>query len=180
LEAGNTGQEAMVFDTPCYSCGKMGKNRMCTCEIPHFKEIIIMCFDCEHCGYKHAEVKGGGGISEKAKRLILTVQKPEDLDRDMYKVFFHEFIKKSDACGVRIPEVGLEITQGSMGGVYTTVEGIIEKIHDNLKKCNPFGIGDSAENAKYQEFLGKLLEVFFLEVNPIKVKNKITIYAYFG
>lgn len=79
-------EEAMIFDTPCYSCGKMGKNRMCVCSIPHFKEIIVMCFECEHCGYKNAEVKGGGGISEKAKCLTLQVKNEEDLNRDLYKV----------------------------------------------------------------------------------------------
>lgn len=91
LAEANPSEEAMIFDTPCYACSQMGKNRMCICSIPHFKEIIVMCFECEHCGYKSAEVKGGGGISEKAKRLTLVVKTPEDLNRDVYKVctFFH-------------------------------------------------------------------------------------------
>ena len=84
-EASNQG-EVMEFDTPCYACTEMGKNRMCTCTIPHFKEIIVMCFQCDKCGYKSAEVKGGGGISAKGKKLSLKVLTPEDLNRDVYKV----------------------------------------------------------------------------------------------
>jgi zinc finger protein len=38
------------------------------------------------CGFKDVEIKGGGGISEKAKRITLKVTKPEDLNRDLFKV----------------------------------------------------------------------------------------------
>jgi len=31
---------------------------------------------------------------------------------------------------------------GTLGGQYTTVEGLIEKIHDHLKAHNPFGDSD--------------------------------------
>lgn len=85
-EASNQG-EVMEFDSPCYACGAKGKNRMCVCSIPHFKEIIVMCFACESCGYKFSEVKGGGGISEKGRKLTLLIKSPEDFSRDLYKVF---------------------------------------------------------------------------------------------
>ena len=88
LSETHANEESMEFEIPCYACGKMGKNRMCVCSIPHFKEIIVMCFSCDHCGYKSAEVKGGGGISEKAKRITLSVKNPDDLNRDLYKVGF--------------------------------------------------------------------------------------------
>ena len=29
-------------------------------KIPHFKEIILMCFSCDTCGYKETDVKPGG------------------------------------------------------------------------------------------------------------------------
>ena len=87
LSEKSSGEEIMEFDTPCYACPGSGKNRMCVCTIPHFKEIIVMCFECANCGYKTAEVKGGGGISEKAKKLTLLVKTPEDLNRDLFKVF---------------------------------------------------------------------------------------------
>ncbi len=86
LPEGAPASEPMEFDTPCYACSAMGKNRMCICSIPHFKEIIVMCFECSSCGYRTVEVKGGGGMSEKARKLILKVKTPEDLSRDLYKV----------------------------------------------------------------------------------------------
>jgi C4-type Zn-finger protein len=38
----------------------------------------------------------------------------------------------------------LELDEGGLDGVYTTVEGLLEKLHDRLTKANPFGSGDSA------------------------------------
>jgi hypothetical protein len=35
-------------------------------------------------------------------------------------------------------------TQGSLGGFFTSVEGLLEKIRAHLKEGNPFGVGDSA------------------------------------
>jgi len=72
-------EEAMKFQADCYCCQEPGENYMCVCTIPFFKEIIITCFKCENCGYKTSEVKGGGGMSEKAIRYTLNVETSEDL-----------------------------------------------------------------------------------------------------
>ena len=45
--------------------------------------------------------------------------------------------------------------QGTLGGLYTTVEGLLRKIKDNLIEANPFAGGDSARSsmsAKYAAF----------------------------
>lgn len=34
--------------------------------------------------------------------------------------------------------------QGSLGGFFTSVEGLLQKLRDHLKEGNPFGSGDSA------------------------------------
>ena len=36
--------------------------------IPHFKEIILMCFACEQCGYKSVDIKPGGEICNQGVR----------------------------------------------------------------------------------------------------------------
>jgi len=54
--------------------------------IPFFKELIISCFKCDNCGFKDVGIKGGGGISDKARRITLKVTKPSDLNRDLFKV----------------------------------------------------------------------------------------------
>lgn len=45
-----------------------------------------MSTNCDHCGYRDNEVKSGGAISEKGKRITLRVEDREDLSRDVLKV----------------------------------------------------------------------------------------------
>ena len=45
-----------------------------------------------------------------------------------------------------IPECELELDYGTLGGRYTTVEGLVEAILDNFKKNNPF-MGDSTDKS---------------------------------
>lgn len=106
---------------------------MCVVSIPYFKEITLMSFNCEYCGAKNSEVKVGGGLSQQALRITLNVENENDLKRDLFK---------SETCGLTIPELDLELVHGTLGGVYTTVEGLLEKIGDNLVKNNPFADSD--------------------------------------
>lgn len=91
-------KELMTFESHCYACSALGEVRMCQATIPFFKEIIIMAFSCEVCGHRSAEIKQGGGISERATKITFNVIKPEDINRDIFK---------SDTCYVEIPEVDL-------------------------------------------------------------------------
>lgn len=118
-------QEDMVmkFETPCYVCHKMGAVQMCTSSIPFFKEIIIMAFVCEHCGYRNSEIKEGGGIGEKAKKISFKVSEPDDLCRDLFK---------SDTAKFTIKELDFDMESGSMGSLYTTVEGLMLKLIEEL------------------------------------------------
>ncbi len=130
-------QEALTFPTNCYSCYAPGEAYMCLCTIPYFKEIIISCFKCQVCGYKTTEVKGGGGISEKATRYTLQVSSAADLNRDVFK---------SETAQIKIPEVGFETDTGSMGSMFTTVEGLVDRIATSLSDI-PFSKGDSCDDS---------------------------------
>ena len=81
-------------------------------------------------------MKGGGAVPAVGTEVKLLVTSQEDLKRD---------ILKSDSCMVLVPELELELACGSLGGVYSTVEGLINKIYTNLRDNNPFAIGDSLE-----------------------------------
>lgn len=138
-----------IFSLPCYNCFKDGEMRSVTCEIPFFKELLIMSFTCEHCGYKSNEVKVGGEISQKGKKITLVVDNIEDLNRDLFK---------SDTATISIPELDFFMQPGSLGSLYTTVEGLVEKLLESMKDQNPF-VGDSADPNQminFYEFLGKL------------------------
>lgn len=140
-------REVLVLPTPCYVCTKMGNVQMCTSSIPFFKEIIIMAFVCEHCGYRNSEIKEGGGIGEKAKKITFRVTEPNDLCRDLFK---------SDTAKFTIKELDFDMEEGSLGSLYTTVEGLLVKLIEELESNNPFGKGDSKTDTKFIEFIDKL------------------------
>ncbi|GMH56434.1 hypothetical protein TL16_g02134 [Triparma laevis f. inornata] len=129
-------EEVMTFPTPCPHCGVSATTNMCVTNIPHFKEIIIMSLDCEKCGYKSNEIKGGGAIPKFGTKVSLTVGEEEDFGRE---------VLKSDTAGVAIPELELELEEGSLDGVYSTVEGLLKKLVTNMEAANPFASGDSSK-----------------------------------
>lgn len=49
---------------------------------------------------------------------------------------------KSDTAMVHIPELDLELQHGTLGGVFSTIEGLMKKIYKNLTDDNPM-VGDS-------------------------------------
>ncbi|KAL6996496.1 hypothetical protein U1Q18_006628 [Sarracenia purpurea var. burkii] len=115
-----------------------------------------MASSCDTCGYRSSELKPGGRIPEKGKKITVLVKNINDLSRDVIK---------SDTANVKIPELGLELTSGTLGGVVTTVEGLIAKVSENLERVHGFTFGDSLDDgrkSKWQDFrarLNKLLSV---------------------
>ena len=101
----------------------MGNVQMVFSSIPFFKEIIIMAFCCDYCGYRYSDIKEGGGISDKAKKITFKVKNDQDLCRDVFK---------SGTARFEIPEVGFDMEAGSLGGLYTTVEGLVAKLIEEL------------------------------------------------
>ena len=77
-----------------------------------------MSTNCEFCGYRDNEVKSGAAISAQGKRITLKCEDREDLSRD---------ILKSETAGMTIPEIDLVLTHGTLGGRFTTVEGILDQ-----------------------------------------------------
>lgn len=45
-----------------------------------------MATNCYACGYRDNEVKSGGEVSAKGKKITLKIEDEEDLSRDMLKV----------------------------------------------------------------------------------------------
>ena len=140
--------KVIQFPANCYCCNAPGYLRDCVCSIPYFKEIIISCFKCDVCGYKTTGVRGGGGISEKGTRFTLSVENEDDLNRDVFK---------SETSKISIPEVGFESSEGSLGSMFTTVEGVIDKLCTQLLDT-PFTTGDSSVN-NLNDFVMKLRDL---------------------
>ncbi|GAX23299.1 zinc finger protein [Fistulifera solaris] len=127
--------EIMSFPTTCPSCRCPTETNMCTTSIPHFQSVILMCMLCSNCGYRSNDVQGNGGaISERGTRITLNVTDMVDLSRD---------VLTSTTATIFIPEADLEVGGCSLGGVYSTVEGILTQIVGHLETTNPFAMGDS-------------------------------------
>lgn len=145
----------MSFQGTCPGCGAPVETRMIAVDIPYFKEMIIMASMCDNCGYKSNEVKAGGAISPKGRKITLTIKGDKDLNRD---------ILKSETAVVIIPQIELEMSHGSQGGRFTTVEGLLTGIKEDLVRVNPWVGGDSRQEGikekytSYIEGIDKLLE----------------------
>ncbi|CAB4431475.1 unnamed protein product [Rhizophagus irregularis] len=153
--------EVMIFPENCSHCNAPSETKMHVLNIPHFKEVIIMATNCDVCGYKSNEVKSGGCISPLGKKITLKIEDLDDMSRD---------ILKSETCGLSIPEAELELTPGTLGGRFTTVEGLLKQIHDELEGKVPFINGDSVNNERkvvFQKFMDKLNSVISGEVLPV-------------
>ena len=70
---------------------------------------------------------------------------------------------QSETCGLEIPEIDLILQPGTLGGRFTTMEGLLQQVYEELstKVFHTGGGGDSSDPTKnsFTTFLGSLKEV---------------------
>ena len=66
---------------------------------------------------------------------------------------------QAETSSLFIPELEFELHSGTLGGRFTTVEGLLRNALDQLKESNPLGYGDSATYSKLHNFIDRLAEV---------------------
>ncbi|XP_071957495.1 zinc finger protein ZPR1-like [Antedon mediterranea] len=143
-------QEVLSFQSNCGKCNSPLETHMKLVNIPHFKEVVIMASHCESCGDRSNEVKAGGGIEPQGTEITLNITDPIDLNRD---------VLKSETCTLKIPSLEFELCSGTLGGKFTTLEGLLTDVKGQLSQINTFKLGDSSQpsdNVKMKEFLEKL------------------------
>jgi len=128
-------EEVLTFPTNCGECNAPANTNMKITNIPYFKEVVIMCTSCDNCGARSNEVKSGGGMEELGKKITLNVTHPSDMSRD---------VLKSDTCSIAIPELEFEMGGMSVGGKFTTLEGLLTDILDQVEKNSLWGGADAA------------------------------------
>ncbi|XP_054779233.1 uncharacterized protein LOC129287105 [Prosopis cineraria] len=138
-------EEVMTFPSTCGACATRCETRMFVTNIPYFQEVIVMASTCDACGYRNSELKPGGRIPDKGKKITLSVKNVNDLSRDVIK---------SDTASVKVPELDLELASGTLGGIVTTVEGLITKISESLERVHGFTFGDSLDENRRGKWLG--------------------------
>lgn len=107
---------------------------------------------CESCGHRTNEVKSGSGIEPQGVRIEVTVTGKVDFSRDLLK---------SETCDMEIPELELEVGPTILGGRFTTVEGIIAAMKEQLSTSTAF-TGDSSDSEtvkRMETFIAQLEEV---------------------
>ena len=162
-EAGETefdNEEVYTFAGTCSSCNAPLDTRMKKVNIPYFKDILIMSTNCDNCGYKDNEVKSGAAISAQGRKLTLKVEDKEDLSRD---------ILKSETAGFAIPEIDLHLAPGTLGGRFTTLEGLLQQVYDELSERVLMRGDSSTQAGNFEGFLGKLKNVIACETLPYTV-----------
>jgi zinc finger protein len=86
------------------------------------------------------------------RRITVSVENKEDMSRD---------ILKAESCAMSCPELNLSVEPGTLGGRFTTVEGILTQVRDDLKS-SIFDGGDGGDSmdtsskSKWTEFFEKL------------------------
>lgn len=155
LTADDPEPETTEIESLCVNCGKNGITRLLLTKIPHYKDVVVMSFDCEHCGYQNNEIQDSGKIAEKGIRITLEVSTSKDLNRQ---------VVKSDYTSVRIPSLDFEIPSRSQKGEITTIEGIIERTINGLEQDQPERREKHSTAAvQIDEFIQKLRKLKSLE-----------------
>lgn len=91
-------------------------------------------------------------MPEKGRRITVSIDTKEDMSRD---------ILKAESCAMSCPELSLSVEPGTLGGRFTTVEGILTQVRDDLKS-SIFDVGDGGDSmdmttkSKWSEFFDKL------------------------
>ncbi|CAG1962999.1 unnamed protein product [Fusarium graminearum] len=134
--------EVYSFPATCPGCMRPCTTHMKMVDIPHFKQVVLMSTVCEDCGYRSNDVKTGGEIPEKGEKITLEVKDSTDLARD---------ILKSETCALECPELKLQVNPGTLGGRFTTVEGLLTQVRGDLhsqifEASGPGQGGDSLAN----------------------------------
>ncbi|OTB12057.1 hypothetical protein K445DRAFT_67248 [Daldinia sp. EC12] len=154
------------FPATCPGCMHPCTTNMKMVDIPHFKAVVLMSTVCTDCGYRSNDVKTGGEIPELGKKITLRVENAEDLARD---------ILKSESCSLECPELNLQVNPGTLGGRFTTVEGLLTQVRNDLHS-QIFETGTSEGGDSLSENEKSQWTKFFQDIDAaIKGEKKFTV-----
>ncbi|KAJ8705141.1 hypothetical protein PYW08_012461 [Mythimna loreyi] len=136
------------IESLCMNCHANGTTRLLLARIPYYKNVVVMSFSCEECGYQNNELQSAGAYADKGVTWILRVEGAEDLNRQ---------VVKSDYTAVKIPELDFEIPAQSQKGEVTTIEGIVSRAVRGLSQDQAARrLQHPHEAAQIQEFVDRL------------------------
>lgn len=67
---------------------------------------------------------------------------------------------QSETCGMSVPEIQLVLQAGTLGGRFTTLEGILDQVYEELsEKVFAGDSADSDDRSNFEKFLSDLKAV---------------------
>lgn len=69
---------------------------------------------------------------------------------------------QSESCGLEIPEIDLVLQPGTLGGRFTTLEGLLNQVYEELSEkafANDAGNDATDDGLGFESFLKKLKDV---------------------
>lgn len=81
--------------------------RLMATKIPFYREVVVMSFRCDSCGYENNELQSCGVISDVGIKIVLKVCSSKDLNRKCVR---------TEYATINIPEVELEISSKNQKG----------------------------------------------------------------
>ncbi|KAG7864960.1 hypothetical protein KL918_005086 [Ogataea parapolymorpha] len=143
------GHPVQEIDSLCMNCHETGVSRLLLTSIPYFREIVVISFECPHCGFKNSEIQPASTIAEKGSRYVLKIENKEDFNRQ---------VVKSDYCTCKFIELDIEIP--AKRGQLTTVEGLLSEMVEDLEMDQPQRKEVQPEiYEKIEQFLAKIRSV---------------------
>ncbi len=135
--------------------------RLCFCptevkamllDLPNFKDMVLTISECMLCGDKTRAIKTGSEISPKGKKITLAVKSLLDLELE---------IIKSETCSITVPEIDLELTRGTLGTQFTTIQGLLNMVLNDLQRhvtsiSSDSNHSEESQNSALADFLIKL------------------------
>nr|XP_027201314.1 zinc finger protein ZPR1-like [Dermatophagoides pteronyssinus] len=115
-------------------------------QLAAFVAKLKQLLDREHFSPFEVELSDPSGNSY-VENYLAPESDPQIVSRN-YKDLQRDFLK-SEYASVAIPELQLTLEEGSLGGMYTTVEGLLKKLAEEITEKFPF-FGDSVEEVRKQ------------------------------
>jgi zinc finger protein len=112
------------LDSLCVNCMEQGRTKLMLTRIPFYRDVVISSFQCDHCHFKNNGIDSANKIQDQGIRMKLTVTNEVDLNRSLVK---------SDYAVLKIPSIDLEIPALTQKGLLTTIEGVLQRVSENLK-----------------------------------------------
>lgn len=135
--------------TACPNCG-IPSTSICTIlNVPHFRELLMMLFNCDNCGYRDNDIKGNGILQPEGVKFVLQVQKLDDLNRQ---------IVLSTFSAVTIVDIEFEFPRSTDRSVITTIEGLLNSAISDLSEYYK-QLTTESNNVASNETILKLLDV---------------------